>query len=139
MKRWQEKHLNFQHIAKIQPEFKDAVGLYDSKTETVYVDTALPIYCAGTVRSILEHERVHARIDLAGLTMSKLKEERLCSLLSMAVTPDQYLTHIEAALKFCLYSTYSWSRKKDRPMIIEAACNLADVDYIPAMRSLAED
>lgn len=138
MKPWQEKSIDFKHTANIRQEFGLNVGLYDPNKKTIYVDCNLPKTCEGTYRSILEHERFHAKLDLAGIKLKLGAEERLCFMLALAVTPEKNLTHTERMLKAIVYNPWRWTRKKDRTRIIEKACSWAGLDFTPNLKALAE-
>ena len=109
------------------------MGMYDPATRTIYIDRDLPVECNGTRRSALEHEKVHARLHAAELTIVNKAEENLACLVSVCSTPIDYQTKEEAAFKAVLCGKKSWARKKDRAYILKRCCALAGVHPAPKL------
>lgn len=139
MKPWKEKTIDFKHTSHLQKDFAGAVGMYDSKRKVIHVDKALPITNNGTYRSVLEHERVHARLDHAGLGLPLPAEERLACLLGLAATPSINLTITEDVLKRIVFGNLRWSKKADRRQIVKDAAHWAGIQFRPKLYALADN
>jgi hypothetical protein len=103
------------------------VGLYNSGTKTIYLSEDLPRFSQGTMRSVLEHETVHAKLDAVGIQMPQQLEEALATLISVMACPSKYQSTEEAALKSMMSLGRRWERKADRAWLIRRACRLAGI------------
>lgn len=133
MPSWKVKVTNFDTAQRLDPSFKGCVGLYKLDSRTIYIDESLPRFSQGTMRSVLEHEIVHAKMHRAGLEVDRDTEEALATLVSVMACPDKYQSNEERALKIMMGRGLKWSRKADRGKLIRRACRYVGLVPVPKL------
>jgi hypothetical protein len=106
------KIIDFDKSANISKDFKDRVGLYDPKRNTIYLDRSLPKYNNGTIRSTLEHEKAHALLRSHNLKLRSRREEVLAILISVCATPSKYQSQEEVLFKRLICGPLTWRVNK---------------------------
>ncbi len=110
------KFLNFSTMTRKDKDFKNAVGLYDSNSETIYIEKRLPIHNPGTRRLALQHELVHSRLE-KGLSFNGL--EPYVEIEAICRTPFDYLTTAECLIKKKITDGGKLTMKKNLKKIVE--------------------
>lgn len=123
------KRVRMDKLEKIQPRYANADGAYNSLTDTIYVDAALPAAGVPSSGSVLQHERAHAVIHKANLgqCFPGRYEEQFCELYSLVTTPEAQLTSVEATCRRIIFRDLRWAKKQDRGPIIERILILCQI------------
>lgn len=123
------KRVNLETLAKIQPSYRNADGVYNADTDTIYIHAGLPKQGVHSHGAVLAHERGHALIEKTGLKtcFPNGYEEQFCWLYALATAPKDSLTGCELVCRKIMFRNRTWSRKADRHAIMEAILILCQV------------
>lgn len=127
------KRIKLDMLAKIQPGFSNAYGVYVEDTDTIYVDIDLPKKPIPSATAVLQHERAHALLCKARVKLTACEEERFCELFAMASTTPQGLTQGEVIARELLWPGLAWKRPKDRAKILFHIVEQCSQEPTPAL------
>lgn len=127
------KKVKLDSLAKIQPSYSNAYGVYVEDTDTIYLDISLPKRPVPSCRAVLQHERAHALLCKAKVKLKPREEERFCELYALATTAPGGLMQSEVIARSLLWPGMSWKRPSDRFRIVKHIIEVCAQEPTPAL------
>lgn len=127
------KRIKLEMLAKIQPGFSNAYGVYVEDTDTIYVDIDLPKKPIPSAAAVLQHEKAHALLCKARVKLRPQEEERFCELYAMASTTPMGLSQTDLISRDLIWPGLSWKRPKDRAKILTHIIEVCAQEPTPAL------
>ena len=123
------KYINFDITANLKhagKDFKGNQGLYDPRTDTIFIDSRLSAY---RKRRTKHHEEAHRSLHLVKSDVGGNQEEVFCDLLEIVRTSNKWLAGLELWAKglVTLGGALYWRRKGDREQIINLCLDYAGI------------
>ena len=114
-----QKYVDFKKCEKIDPSFKGAYGLYDERTNTIYVHSGLDKPIPGK-RETLLHEQAHRKVFKGGVKkyFDHVQEEAFCDLWAIVNYPRTKLHGLELQVYERVLGDLKWTDKKSKEKII---------------------